>query len=239
MAQFDMPVPERRIIFNPVVSTVARTLPQWRMGFQRTSGANINADLLANALSIGVFPRMEVGTVPLFYRESGSFNYAFKVNFYKGEEVDWASSYTETRFKSEIDQDGKVIQGPDTVLNSVQVGMNYHPVGSDFTISPFGNNVCGHSDSTDGEIYTESLKCKWEWGTDVQWQFKDREWITIAYGFLRDAGLSPYSTMNSGLGVAWSQFRPKELISRPSVGIYYSPQTNNTLYLVSTTFYEL
>lgn len=235
------PVPPRRIIFNPVVSTTARTLPQWQVGFQRTSGANINANLLANSLSVGIFPRLEVGVVPMFYTTApGSSNFTGKLNFYKSEEIDGAISATQTRFRSEVKNDvGVIVERPDLVLNTAQIGFNYHPEGSDFTISPFLNRVTGYTDSTDGLTFVRSMEAKTEWGVDVQWRMKDREWLTFAYGWLRDAGLSPYEQMHSGAGVAWSQFRPNEMISRPSIGIYYSPGTQETQYLISTTFYEL
>lgn len=236
------PAPPRRIIFNPVVSTTARTLPQWQVGFQRTSGANINSTMLANSLSVGVFPRMEVGVVPLFYATAqGSSNFTGKLNFYKSDEVDGALSFTETRFRSELKDEstGDIMDRPDLVLHSSQLVFNYHPEGSDFTISPFLNRVSGYRDSSNVMTFVRSLETKTEWGVDLQWQMKDREWLTLAYGFLRNAGLSPYEDMNSGMGVAWSQFHPKEMFSRPSVGVYYSPNTGNIQYLVSTTFYEL
>lgn len=225
---------EHRVIFNPVVSASARTLPQWQVGFQRASGANIHSGLIANALSVGVLPRVEVGIIPLFF-VNGSSNFTGKLNFFKGEEFDWASSFTQTRFKSNLDEQGN----PDIVLRSFQIGANYHPVSSNFIVSPFANYIFGYIDSTDSKSFTQSLITKIEYGVDLQWQLKDREWLTFAFGNIRNAGLSPYEDMNSGAGVAYSQFRPSEMFSRPSVGVYYSPATGNTQYLVSTTFYEL
>ncbi|WP_413585196.1 hypothetical protein [Bdellovibrio sp. HCB274] len=232
---------EKRVVFNPVVSTSARTLPQWRFGYQRTGGANINTHLLTNAVSVGVLPRLEIGTVPMFYAAApGSSNYTAKVNFYRGEQVDWAVSFTESRFKSEIKTSGGVVERPDLLLQSVQLGLNYRPEwNGNITFSPFANNVCGRIESKDPWVLIYSLKCETEYGLDFQYQIKDREWLTLAYGHLREAGLSPYEQLNAGVGVAWSQFRPKEMFSRPSVGLYYIPDTQNILYLLSTTFYEL
>ncbi|WP_413943552.1 hypothetical protein [Bdellovibrio sp. HCB-162] len=231
---------EPRVHFNPVVSMSARTLPQWKVGFQKTGGANINSQFVANALSVGLLSRLEVGVVPIFYLTvPGSSNYTAKVNVYRGETTDWALSFTETRFKSKVTENGKVIEEPDLILTSFQLGLNYRLSGSDFTFSPFVTNVCGRIDSSNGLILVYSLKCEAEWGLDVQYQIKDREWLTFAWGHLREAGLSPYEKMSTGLGMAWSQFRPKEIFSRPSIGVYYTPDTKNTLYLVSTTFYEL
>lgn len=240
-AGFDDIIPPKRVIFNPVVSTSARTLAQWQFGFQRTSGANINSHMLANALSVGVHERVELGTVPIFYATvPGSRNYTAKLNFYRGDKFDWAAAFTENRFKSEVRQDGKVMETPDLVLRSFYVGFNYRPVElEDVTLSPFLNNVCGHIDSKNTLTFVYSLKCEAEWGLDMQYQIKDREWLTFAWGHLREAGISPYEDMNTGVGVAWSQFRPKEMFSRPSVGVYYTPDTGNTLFLLSTTFFEL
>lgn len=235
------PPPEPRVIFNPVVSTSARTLPQWQVGFQKAGGANINSNVLANALSVGLFPRLEAGVVPVFYLSApGSSNFTTKLNFYKGDRFDWAGSFSETRFRSQVTEKGKVIEEPDLILRSFQVGFNYRPEwNANVTLSPFLTQVCGYIDSTNGMVFIYSLKCQAEWGLDVQYQIKDREWVTFAMGQLREAGISPYEDMNMGLGVAWSQFRPKDLISRPSLGVYYTPDTQNTLFLLSTTFYEM
>ncbi|WP_413575707.1 hypothetical protein ACLVWU_15230 [Bdellovibrio sp. HCB290] len=231
---------EKRVVFNPVVSTSARTLPQWQFGYQRTGGANVNSHMLMNAVSVGILPRLEIGTVPMFYATaSGSSNYTVKVNFYRGDQVDWAASFTETRFKSEARTSGGVVDRPELVLRSIQLGLNYRPEWNEnTTFSPFANQVCGHIESKDALVFLYSLKCEAEYGLDVQYQIKDREWLTLAYGHLREAGLSPYERLNAGVGVAWSQLRPKAMFSRPSVGVYYIPDTQNTLYLLSTTFFE-
>lgn len=237
------PTPEKaetRLIFNPLASISARTLPPGRVGFQKAGGANVNSSMLTNALSVGILPRLELGVVPMFYATApGSMNYTGKVNIYKGSEVDWALSFSQTSFNSELKEDGKVIENPKLVLNSYQIGVNYHPDEKDFVVSPFATNVCGYLDSNNSLVYVYSLKCELEWGLDVQWRFKEKEWLTFAYGHLRDSGLSPYESMSTGGGVAWSQFRPSELLSRPSIGVYYTPKTGEILYLVSTTFYEM
>ncbi|XGC80595.1 hypothetical protein ACES2L_14800 [Bdellovibrio bacteriovorus] len=233
-------LPPARVIVNPVVGSSARTLPQWQFGFQRTAGANINSHLLANALTVGVLPRLEFGVVPIYYiGVPGSSNYSAKVHFYKGDDFDAAASVSEARFLTRIEYQGR-IETPALVLQSTHLSVNYRPPRfSDLTISPFTTTVCAHVDSANAMIFIGSLKCEVERGVDLQWQIKDREWITFAVGNLRDTGLSPYEELHTGVGAAWSKFRPKELISRPSVGVYYTPETSNTLYLLSTTFYEI
>ena len=239
-----VPVPkkiqENRIVFNPLVSTTARTLPQWKFGFQRAGGANINSNILNNALSIGLFDRFEAGVVPSFYFAApGSVNFMGKVNFYRGQRIDWSATYAENRFQSEVTRNGQVIETPDLVLRSVNIGFNARPEDMpNVTISPFLNTVCGHLDSSSSQTYARSLKCETEWGVDWQYQFEDKKWVTLAYGKLRSSGLSPYEELYSGGGIAWSMLRPNKLISRPSVGVFYTPDTDNALLLISTTFFE-
>ena len=231
---------ETRYIFNPVVSVSARTLPPGRVGFQKAGGANVNSGMLANALSVGILPRFEIGVVPMFYASApGSTNFTGKVNVYKGHEFDTALSYSQTSFKSEVKEDGQIVETPDMVLRSFQLGVNFHPDEQDYIVSPFATNVCGFVDSTNTSTFRDSLKCEVEWGIDFQYRIKDQEWLTFAYGHLRESGLSPYETMHSGAGVAWSQFRRAEVFSRPSLGVYFTPNTGEMLYLVSTTFFEL
>ncbi|MEK2690832.1 hypothetical protein [Bdellovibrio sp. GT3] len=224
--------------FNPVTSASARTLPQWHVAFQKAGGANINSNFLANSLSIGILPRFEMGVIPLFYTNKNSSNYTGKVNFWKGDQVDWAFSFTEARFRTEIKQNAQVIERPDLILRSMQLGLNYRIPDSDFTISPFVTSVSGYLNSKDAVAFIYSYEIKTEWGLDMQWNFQDRQWLTLGYGFLRNSGISAYEMMSSGFGFAWSFFRPKELFSRPSVGLYYTPETANTLFLATSTFYE-
>lgn len=232
--------PVQRELFNPLVSTTARTLPKWKVGFQRSGGANINTNLLNNALSVGVMERLELGTAPVFYVSSpGSFNYMAKVNFYRGDSIDWSATYAESRFEGEVVERGVVTENPNLVLRSLNVGFNTRPVAMpNVTISPFLNTVCTYLDSSESRTYAKSLECKTEWGLDWQYRYDFNKWLTFAYGQVRKSGISAYEDLHPGYGLAWSMFRSNAFISRPSVGLFHTPDTNNTLLLVSTTFYE-
>ena len=229
---------ENKIIFNPVVSVSARTLDQWKVAFQKAAGANVNTNFLANSLSFAVLPRLEVGTVPVFYISAEHhLNYNLKVNFWRGESVDWAFAYAETRFRTKIETTTGT-ETPDLIMKASELILNLHPEGAPVSASVFASSICGYVDSRDSLVFIYSISCKNELGVDVQIPLEERQWITLGSGSLRDAGFSPYEKTHQGVGAAWTIYRPEKLFSRPSLGAYYTPERGSVLYLVSTTFYE-
>lgn len=226
-------------LFNPVATSNSRTLGQWKVAFQRNPGANLNANILVNSLSLGVSERIEVGVVPIFYgMEAHKSNYNVKYNFWRGEDADWALNLSETRFETEIKDSNGNIEKPDLILTTVGISTNFHPDYMDSIVSAFASSSCGRIDSKDGMVFIYSLKCTSEYGFDWQIPVKDRQWVTLGWGQLRQTGFSAYESLQSGFGTAYSMRFPGALISRPSLGVYYTPDGGNMAALVSTTFYE-
>lgn len=226
-------------LFNPVATSNSRTLGQWKVAFQRNPGANLNSNILVNSLSLGVSERFEVGVVPIFYgMESHKSNFNLKYNFWRGEDADWALNLSETRFITEIkDVDGNM-EKPDLILTTVGLSTNFHPDYMDSVVSAFISQSCGRINSKNGLVLVYSMKCTAEYGFDWQIPVKDRQWVTLGWAQLRQTGFSAYEPLQSGFGAAYSVRFPGALISRPSVGVYYTPDDGNMAALVSTTFYE-
>ncbi|MBD65921.1 MAG: hypothetical protein CME62_11985 [Halobacteriovoraceae bacterium] len=53
--------------FNPLATINSHTLEKYKFAFTRTPMGNINSNFVSSALNFGVFSRLELGTVPLFY----------------------------------------------------------------------------------------------------------------------------------------------------------------------------
>jgi len=225
-------------VFNAVTTAPARTLPKWKVAFQRSPGANINTTLLANSLSLGVLPRLEVGTAPVFFLSpQHRYNFNFKVNFWKGDWIDWGYAYSETRFRMNL-QTFYGEENPDLIMHTSSLLVNLHPDAWPFQASLFVANSCGYIDAKDAFVFIYTFQCREEAGIDVQIPVRDRSWLTLGHATLREAGLSPYESTALGWGAALSTYRPGEFFSRPSVGLYYVPATGSTMALLSTTFYE-
>jgi hypothetical protein len=226
-------------LFNPVATSNSRTLGQWKVAFQRNPGANLNSTLLVNSLSVGLLPRVEVGVVPIYYGvEAHKSNFNLKYNFWRGDDADWAFGLSETRFKTEIQSANGRIERPDLVLTTLGLSANYHPDYMDSIVSAFVANSCGKIESKDALVLIYSLKCTTEYGMDWQIPVKDRQWVTLGWGQLRKTGFSAYEPLETGFGTAYSMRFPGALISRPSLGVYYTPDGGNMAALLSTTFYE-
>jgi hypothetical protein len=226
-------------LFNPVATSNSRTLGQWQVAFQRNPGANLNSNLLVNSLSVGLSLRFDVGVVPIFYgMEAHKSNYNAKYNFWRGEDADWALNVSETRFRTELKDVNGNIEKPDLILTTVGLSTNYHPDYLDSIVSAFAANSCGRIDSKDAMVLVYSIKCTTEYGMDWQIPVKDRQWVTLGWGQLRQTGFSAYEELQTGFGTAYSMRFPGALVSRPSLGVYYTPEGGNVSALISTTFYE-
>lgn len=222
-------------IFNPVTTLSARTLKPGRLGFQRAAGSNIHSSALVSSLSVGVFPRFEIGTIPVYYLiPEHNMNVNAKLHFWKSENVDWAITFSHVRFDGDL-PGGAVAK---SYTNSRAFVVNLHPIGQRWSFGATIGDVCSYTDDDKlAIIYT--FKCRTEGGIDLQVPVNKNQWVTVGISRLRDEGASAYEDVNTGAGFAWSKARPGKFISRPSLGIYFVPQTDDVLYLATTTFFEV
>lgn len=219
--------------FNPLVSSDARTVPQGKVTYSRSTVANVNSSFLANSLNLGVLPRVEIGTAPVFYlSRDHKFNFTTKLNFYRGSQFDWALSYSEVRFNVAIDN-----VGTELILSGMQLATNWHPTFTPVSVSAFYGSVCGNLNSGSYLVLAYSFRCRDEMGLDFQIPTAENQWLTLGIGRLRNLGYSPYEEITNGVGLSYSIFLPRKFFSRPSLGLY-AAQKQKLLFLFSTTFTE-
>ncbi|MGE3611107.1 MAG: hypothetical protein AB7I27_16065 [Bacteriovoracaceae bacterium] len=224
--------------FHPVTSIKSRTIKKGTIAFNRSPLGNINSTFLVNTLNYGAFSRFEIGTAPLFYTSKDhKYNYVLKLNFWKSDWIDWSLAYGETRFRTHITYTNGEKENPDMILESSQLALNLHPPEKKYSIGLFYTFITGQINSKNIFVLASSLKYQREYGMDIQYQVKENQWLTLGLANLRDTGISPYENTSNGVGGAYTWFREKQLLSRPSVGIYQSFKGEVQL-LFATTFYE-
>jgi hypothetical protein len=150
--------------------------------------------------------------------------------------MDWSLTFGENFFRGKIDEKG-YYEKLDINSTALQLAVNIHSPYTPWAMGFSLTNACGYLNSKNKQLKTASSKCTGETGIDLQRAIADNKWITVGYGRLRDVGFSPYEPLVTGLGGAYSMFRPKTFFSRPSLG-YYQNFNGNGFLLLSTTFYE-
>ncbi len=237
IALFLRPAAAADVHFNPVTTINARTIQRGTLAFGRAPLGNINSTFLANSLNFGLFSRVEVGTAPIFYTSpEHQINYVVKLNFWRGDWVDWTYVFGQNIFRTKIEKTNGDPERTRLEMTANQLALNFHPPGSKASLGVSGTQSCAHVDSDDGFVRLGTFRCVGEVGLDLQYEVLDERWLTLGYGRMRDTGITPYEELSTGVGAAFTWTRPEKLFSMPSLGLYRT-FTGNTLLLVSTTFY--
>jgi hypothetical protein len=226
---------DRTLLFNPVVGVTPRTVPKWKVTFQRSALNNLNTTFLANTISIGVHDRVDFGSAPVWYvTDTHRFNYSLKYNFWRSEKVDAALALAQSR--NEL-----VLSGPEKAnmyFNTSQFSIVFHPEWLRSSVGLFYTLSESYLEAKDPLIKTFTRRFKQEFGLDWQFPLPKDQWLTLGFARLRDQGFSAYEETSAGAGLAYSIFRRAKLFSRPSIG-YYSNQTGKSYWTFSTSFYEI
>lgn len=219
--------------FNPVTTIDSRTIAQNTFALSKGSMQNINSSFMMASLNYGLFQRLEIGTSPIFYfSPEHRYNYLLKTNFYRGSYFDWSLVFGENVYRVDLPNEKANLR-----MTAFQLAFNYHVPDEPWALGASLSKSCGYIDSKNRLTFVYSYKCVTESGLDFQYEFMPNKWLTAGYGKMRDNGFSPYEELTKGYGLAFSQFFAGKLLSRPSLGVYHQ-NNGNTIYLVTTTFYE-
>jgi hypothetical protein len=74
-------------------------------------------------------------------------------------------------------------------------------------------------------------------GLDISYAWNDKIDTTLGLGLLREQGLSAFESVQFGFGASLRWNRPEKFLSAPQFGVHFTPETENVLYLLSTTIY--
>ena len=228
---------DRDIRFTPHITSEAWTNPQWSVSLQRSVGSNLNTDFLLSSLNLSVTDRLEIGTSPLFYfTNTHIFNLSAKYNFWRAKKFLWSVGLNTASFNLE-DDGGEQLESKLNLL-SFQILLNYLP---NWTRLKFGANLnyveASLTDFESGNDDELLLDGQWEFGVDISSPFNKNKEITLGLGWLRESGISALEEVEFGFGLSFRIYRPKKFISSPTLGLHYGIDSENTSFLISTTFY--
>lgn len=222
--------------FTPHISTEAWTGPKGNFSLQRIGGANLNTTFLLSSLTYAVSDRVEIGTSLInYFVDDHVWNIQIKYNFWRSKHFNWALGFSNASYKFR-DESGASNTEVTVDLGGLQFVLNYFP---DFTKLRFGltitqlTDTARNADSNDklSEINTQEL------GVDISYPFKEDMDLTLGFGWLRDQGISSDEDRNFGFGLSYRLYVPGFIFSTPTVGIHYTPETDDVNFLISSSLY--
>lgn len=227
---------DEELRFTSHITAEAWTGERGSFSLQRAVGANLNTTFLLSSLNYSLLDRLEVGTIPVNYAiDEHKFNVNLKYNFWRTSTYLWSAGYNLTVFRL-IDVDGNDL-GADLQLHSFQIILNYFPK---WTNLKFGLNYNASSaDYVDDNTSNSTilLDTQSEFGMDISYPIKNKYDVTLGLGWLRELGVSVFEKRAFGFGPSFRWYRPKKLLSSPTLGLHFVPETQDFAILLSTTFY--
>lgn len=222
------------------ITTNAKTGSVGQVSLSRSPGTNLNSNLLLSSLSVVVYDRVSVGTIPILYLvENHRLNLTLKYSFWEGEEWSWAlaSQYALYRIRGKLNTPPNDPYYIEVNAYSLQLVLNYLPQGSRWAFGYSLNHIFTDAAIASNSISESEHKHVAEPGVDISYSWSEHLDSTLGFGWLRNDGLTAYESTAFGFGTSLRWKRPGAFLSAPQVGIHYTPKTDNVLYLFSTKIY--
>jgi hypothetical protein len=222
------------------ITTDAKTGEVGQISLSRSPGTNLNSNLLLSSLSVVIFDRVSLGTIPiLYFAENHRLNLTLKYTFWEGEEWSWAlaSQYALYRARGNLTDPPYDPYYIEINAYSLQLVLNYLPRGSRWAFGYSINHIFTDAAIASNTVSDSEHKHIAEPGADVSYAWNSSIDTTIGFGWLRNDGISAYESTAFGFGTSLRWKRPGAFLSAPQIGIHYTPKTDNVLYLLNTKIY--
>lgn len=221
-------------VFTPHLTAPAATVRSGAIAFQAFPGANGLQSFLSNALLIGLFHRLEIGSAPVFYfSEQHKYNFGAKVNFFKSSQLHMAFGGSHFAFET----GSSLPDGSPAVVEQYQLTYGLFALNWFFTDrASIGVNFAKPWIKSSSALLTEALgeKQKIEWFVDVAYQITDKLAFTPGFGILRLRTLDPQSPIPFGVGGTFNLVRKRTgTFARVSLGLHVMPSVSKTRVLFS------
>lgn len=230
--------------FTPHISAEAFTRPKGKFSFQRSVGANLNTNLLLSSFTYAISNRVEIGTVfGNYFYDLHQWNFTVKYNFWRTKQFLWSLGYSFSDNKLDKSELDPSLQNLDLrfFIGALQLLFNYLPENLPFKFGVNYNvvvtNLNGLSEEDEESLVLGEAS---EFGLDISYSFSSYQQpfdITLGLGWLRQDGVTALEDVEFGFGLSLRWYRPKKLLSSPTVGAHYSPDTGAKEFLFSSSFY--
>ena len=223
--------------FTPHLTIDSRTRPIGKVSLQRAPGANINTGMLLSSFVVAVAPRIELGTMPVFYTDDiHRYNINVKWNFWRDDLIDWAFGYS--LFDSRLTRDESDIeQGRNLSLknSASQISFNFHPQWTRFSLSA-AYTVALTKITGDEALAPYATRQVSDFACDLSYPVGRRVDLTVGGGTIRELGFTAYEDRKFGFGPSTGIYFPQGFVSKLTIGGHYIPSTGKTQALLGIKF---
>ncbi len=226
--------------FTPHITAESLTRKKGKVSLQRAVGANLNTSVFLSSLNYAVTDRFEIGTSVIHYFNTlHRGNMSFKYTFWRSPHFVWSFGGNSANFKLDEAELPPEFQNKDigVSITSVQLLLNYFPSWTDLRFGFNFNSINTHLNNVDQETEDLSLSVKYEFGMDINKSLNSDYDITFGLGWLRTAGVSALEEVEFGFGTSFRWYRQDKFLSSPTIGVHYTPETEDVEFLFSTSFY--
>ena len=218
--------------YFPHISVNARTLTPGKISLQNSPGLGATTNILLSSLSVGIYPRVEIGSIPLFYFvDNHRLNYNVKVNIYDSNIFRSSLGVSRIEFRFE---DSELLDKYKYILNYYSWAANYIFPNSVYSLGLTLNYASSHLTST---YFTETFDNNYEWSFDVIKKLNDTTIVSAGIGEHQDEITYKSTAKNFGSGISLTKIRPKKMFSSPRIGAHYLNKSKDFMYLITTSIY--
>ncbi len=166
-------------------------------------------------------------------------NLNLRYNFWRSNTFLWSAGFSifESNFDEEDLDPSLRGLGLKVGINTFQILFNYLPNNSNFKYGVNYNTVLTNIIGLQGEDDTLEIGALSELGVDISYAFQQTFDVTLGFGWLREDGFSALEKIRFGFGPSLRWYRPKKLLSSPTLGIHYTPSSGDTEALFSSSIY--
>lgn len=219
-------------LYRPHVTVSSKTIKKNSFAYKLAPGASITHHLLINSLSYGLFERVEIGTIPIFYPDNiHRYNYNIKYNFYRSKKV--SSSIGFSRLIFDLSKEKSSIANPPTefAINYISFSINFDIGDSDYYSAFTFNRASSYANNS---AFSQTYEVNDEWALDLGKKINEDYSITIGIGEHKTGVTEP--TNSFGFGSTITITKKYRYLSNIGLGIQYLTDDKSALYLFSAQF---
>jgi hypothetical protein len=236
-----LPIGEQKIDkFHPHITSKASTLKQYKVAFGTLPGLSGYSSISYNSLSFGLIDRLQLGTSPLVYLiDEHHYNFNLKWNFYRGQKINWALSYSTFQFKKDQGVTVYKKDGSPTIIdrysfNALGIIINAFPEADRFRVG-FSFSIFDYKTGDEAlNKELENVKRPMEMMLDFDAHLIKNLRLTFGIGRTRSGPFDAFkSKLPFGFGTTFTWLKKQGILQPIAIGAHYIPTTKDITPLLS------
>lgn len=221
--------------FFPHMVSNATSLKSGKVAFQTTAGGSIASDVFISSLSLGIFKRFQIGTIPVFYfADEHKYNFNFKYNYFQSDSFRASLGFTHMKFNiGQMTESGFTNPPTSYSINLISLAFNYILPSSTYS---FGFEYIRGTSHANNQALIYSYEASDTWSADVIKKLTETMILSIGVGESQTEIAPRDESKSFGLGGSVTMLRPGKFFSSPKLGLHYLTESEKFLILATSSF---